>query len=121
MMMMMMIIKEEEGGNHQDESKKNSREVELHVRDVTIMPEGWGRHLDNDGNKYYVNPQGKSQWERPKGSIPPPKEPCPFSHPLIPEQIMQLAAGWEAHRDESGNVFFLDTRTGNVQWERPAK
>ena len=74
------------------------------------MPDGWGRHLDNDGNKYYVNPQGKSQWS--VWAIPPPK-PCPFSHSLIPEQIMQLAAGWEAHRDESGNVF-----SRHADWKR---
>ena len=37
-------------------------------RKVTHMPEGWRKLFTDEGLGYYVDPDNKSQWEKPPGN-----------------------------------------------------
>ena len=37
-------------------------------RKVTYMPEGWGKLFTDEGVGYYVDPENKTQWEKPPGN-----------------------------------------------------
>ena len=38
-----------------------------HARSGTVMPPGWEADFDGD-DKYYIDPDGNSQWEKPPGN-----------------------------------------------------
>ena len=37
-------------------------------RKVTHMPEGWRKLFTDEGAGYYVDPENKTQWEKPPGN-----------------------------------------------------
>ena len=37
-------------------------------RKVTYMPQGWSKLFTDEGAGYYVDPENKSQWEKPPGN-----------------------------------------------------
>lgn len=39
-----------------------------HQASHTIIPDGWERAVTEEGNKYYIQPDGTSQWEKPPGN-----------------------------------------------------
>ena len=39
-----------------------------HSRKVTHMPEGWRKLFTDEGVGYYVDPENKTQWEKPPGN-----------------------------------------------------
>jgi len=76
-----------------------------HQRNQTLMPSGWGKFLSEEGHKYYVDPEGTSQWEKPPGNEEPAKKTRPVR-------------GWEKYLTEEGQEYYVDPE-GNSHWEKP--
>ena len=70
-----------------------------HERKVTHLPDNWHRHVDTEtGEKYYEQPNGSTQWNRPK---------CEENESM-----------WEEHVTEDGETFYVDYN-GQTHWEKP--
>ena len=59
---------EEEKSSGEDKDKSPATTLPIKPRNPTIIPQGWSRETTEDGDKYYVDPDGNGQWARPPGN-----------------------------------------------------
>ena len=93
----------------------------VHGRNETVLPDGWGKDHDENGNKFYYGADGAVQWEPPPGATGGSAglmgdgvgggDDHVRSETYIPE-------GWNKDFTESGDKFYSDP-SGAVQWDKP--
>ncbi|GBG30328.1 F-box/LRR-repeat protein 2 [Hondaea fermentalgiana] len=83
----------------------------------------WVEYQDDEGRIYYYNAvTQQAQWEKPQG----------FDEQWLKDQDAQAltarssrvrtarASDWAELRDEHGNLYYWNERTGETQWDKPA-
>ena len=106
------------------EKAKEDEEFEAPELTDVKVPDGWVSHVNANGDRYYQHSEsGISQWEVPTKSKP--SEARMSSRASLMEQIQtfrsSLPEGWSKETDDDGDVFFVNDKNGEAQWERPDK
>merc|ERR1712166_518568 len=89
-----------------------------HKRNSTQLPDGWEKHEDEEGNRYYAEEAtGMTAWDAPPGSVGGSAgggELLPGNHGRS-ETV--LPSGW--NKDESGPDKFYYNDAGDTSWDAP--
>ena len=107
--------------NPMDRTKIVVLENPAHVRTGTMLPEGWGKDVDAEGNKYYYDETtGETAWIAPEGSTGGSAE--DGGGLLNPEHARSdtiLPANWGKDVDADGNKYYYHETDGTTAWVAP--
>merc|ERR1711918_321788 len=84
-----------------------------HERSDTYIPDGWERKITEEGEKYYVQPSGESQWDKP-----PKQDVLSNSSPSHQRDQTVIPSGWDRQFTDDGDKYYVRP-DGSSQWEKP--
>ena len=89
-----------------------------HSRNSTQLPDGWDKHHDEEGNKYYADENsGETSWDAPPGSVGGSAGGALLGGGHGRSETV-LPSGWG--KDESGpDKYYYNEDTGETSWEAP--
>lgn len=97
--------------------------LQSHVRSGTVLPSGWGKDVDADGNQYYYHTStGETAWEAPAGSTGGSAAGAAGAGLLAGNHERSetvLPAKWGKDVDGDGNKYYYH-EDGATSWEKPS-
>ena len=88
-----------------------------HGRNETVLPSGWGKDMDAEGNKFYYSEDGSVQWEKPPGSVGGSGSAGLLGDGHVRSDT-KLPSGWGTDIDGEGNKYYYD-EAGATSWTAP--
>ena len=89
-----------------------------HKRNSTQLPDGWEKHEDEEGNRYYAEEAtGMTAWDAPPGSVGGSAGGGELLTGNHGRSETVLPSGW--NKDESGPDKFYYNDAGDTSWDAP--
>lgn len=98
--------------------------LQSHVRSGTVLPAGWGKDVDGDGNHYYYHTTtGETAWDAPTGSTGGSADQERGGEGRLLDgsherSETRLPARWAKDVDANGNKYYYH-EDGKTSWEKP--
>jgi|TARA_B110000208_G_scaffold166166_1_gene204869 hypothetical protein len=88
-----------------------------HARNSTQMPDGWDKHTDEEGNRYYSDGNVTS-WDAPPGATGGSADGGTLIASGHERSETNLPSGWQ--KDIStGDKYYFNENTGETAWDAP--
>lgn len=112
----------------------------LNKLDESVLPDGWEKHTDDDGEVYFHNPvTSQTSWSRPEDSTPrkatkgkkKKKSKSKETHVVTIDHVssisedlagpvsVQLPTGWEELQDAEGQTYYYNDAQRRTSWTKP--
>jgi hypothetical protein len=90
-----------------------------HSRASTQMPDGWNKHRDEEGNRYYEESgTGLTSWDAPEGAVGGSVDGGLLESTHERSETV-LPSGWGKDVAEDGDKYYFNENTGETTWDAP--